>query len=302
MKERALIGLFRVPERDRAPLIAEGLQLLAEHVQVLAADAQMLWEAQRYRSAQVITHLADEQAGAALMLYDLVRVGAIAPDRRKTLRHRFYDHRARSLYVAAYDAALATLDEAQGFADLYRDDLLLDGPNDVDWIVRNELDYDREATLYVDLIDYGEGQDPDLRWHSPKDYCDAPVLGRFPFRTSAAVRVVLAMSSLGLLSTAGVETTRTVWNTLELEEHPRNLHWADAVDLNEQVLRDHTGSQRSHRSEDDLDKLGRYLIRHWVFPLTTLTMDKRQIKPAELRSVREDTLAREWFGGPPPAS
>ena len=50
--------------------------------------------------------------------------------------------------------------------DILRREFYLDGPNDVDWIFRNQILDSRESRLYVDLIADEEGR---LTWTSPAD-------------------------------------------------------------------------------------------------------------------------------------
>jgi hypothetical protein len=45
-----------------------------------------------------------------------------------------------------------TLAELQEYVDNHREEFYLDGPNDVDWIFRNEVLEGREGALYVDYV------------------------------------------------------------------------------------------------------------------------------------------------------
>lgn len=214
MEPRALVQLFNISGAARTPVIAEGLPAIAEHVAVLTADAALLRESGRHRSAKVIELLADEQAGLAMMLFDIVRAEKIANDRLAALQRRFYDHRARAIYVAAYEARLDDLVEAQRHVDSYRDRRYLDGPNDVDWIMYNELDHHRESSLYVDLVADSENRF-ELRWQSPRHsvYAETTSMSQRPSR---AVTLLLALDAIGVTSLAGVEApspARRTWTS-----------------------------------------------------------------------------------------
>ncbi|WP_288817683.1 AbiV family abortive infection protein [uncultured Gordonia sp.] len=285
MKERSLISLFQVPEARRAAMVAEGLQALAEHVEALVTDARTLWDARRHRSAKIIDLLATEQAGAALILFDLVRAGKLRNDRPAKLCKRFYDHRTRAIYAAAYTAALVDLNEAQDFADLYRDDLCLDGPNDVDWILRNELDHERESAMYVDLVDFGEGS-PAPRWETPRQYLYTEGTS-VPYRPSRAVTVLLALNVIGLTSTAGVEATKAAWSSIDIESR-RAIDWSEARALNKTVIAAHAAASSSPIA------YRREVVNHWLFPLTTVDFTKQRVKRADLVKLRDKTLEAEY--------
>ena len=228
MEPRALVQLFNISGAARTPVIAEGLPAIAEHVAVLTADAALLRESGRHRSAKVIELLADEQAGLAMMLFDIVRAEKIANDRLAALQRRFYDHRARAIYVAAYEARLDDLVEAQRHVDSYRDRRYLDGPNDVDWIMYNELDHHRESSLYVDLVADSENRF-ELRWQSPRHsvYAETTSMSQRPSR---AVTLLLALDAIGVTSLAGVEATKAAWTSWWEAARPRGASARDPLE------------------------------------------------------------------------
>lgn len=280
MKEKSLGSIASLSPPERTVVVSEGLRMLAEHVEVLTDDAKSLWEGKRYRSAKVIEHLAAEQAGAFLILFDLMRAGAsLTTMRRKELITRFYNHRARAMYVEAYGSELSGIDEAQKFIDLYRDDLSLDGPNDIDWILRNELDHNRESAMYVDLVNY-EGS---LRWESPKMYEYEPISRKYS--PPRAVSVVLALHAAGLADCSGVQATVDVWASIDVERK-RQMSWAEAAAANHEVL--------ARLVSDKSSGLFSSIEDSWVFPLTTVDMSRRKVAPDHLRKLQQDTIAAEF--------
>jgi hypothetical protein len=75
------------------------------------------------------------------------------------------------------------------YVDLLRRNYYLDGPNDVDWLFRNEIMAEREERLYVDYVETDDGD----MWISPRRYD-----GIGPRYASGAVELVGALSRAGM--------------------------------------------------------------------------------------------------------
>ena len=70
---------------------------------------------------------------------------------------------ATPLYVEVADLRTATLSAVERYLAEARRSHYLDGPNDADWIFRNQALADREDVMYVDYQETDEG----FRWHRP---------------------------------------------------------------------------------------------------------------------------------------
>lgn len=130
---------MQLAEPERLDAIAEGLGLLAEHVATLRQDVIHLAEADRPRGRAVLAAQSEEEAAKALILLDLVRMDW--RDHKAVSRQigRFYNHLARCIYVDAVQMRPADFREVRERVDWLRQSHYLDGPNDVDWIFRNQL-------------------------------------------------------------------------------------------------------------------------------------------------------------------
>lgn len=157
MEARALGRLLQTAKDRRLDMIGPGIAALVEHVRTLRADVVLLVAQERHRSARILDNLVDEEAAKVLILLDLVRHG-VADDEVVTqqVRH-FYDHVARGIYAAVSVGAPASFREQRERAEALRVSLYLDGPNDVDWIFRNEIEAGREDAMYVDYVVTDEG-------------------------------------------------------------------------------------------------------------------------------------------------
>jgi len=118
-----------------------------------------------WRGYSLVQTLAEEEAGKYLILLDYVRYSnrdkGIAD---KHLRY-FYDHFVRLLYAQLCQIRPATWGEILDWLERQRRSVFTDGPNDVDWVFRNELIQNREGALYVDYVD----MDGESFWISPTD-------------------------------------------------------------------------------------------------------------------------------------
>jgi hypothetical protein len=82
-----------------------------------------------------------------LILLDLVRLGWRDHSKVKAQISPFYDHLGRCIYVEVLESRPADFAEVRRMVEDMRQAYFLDGPNDVDWIFRNELLSSREEGL-----------------------------------------------------------------------------------------------------------------------------------------------------------
>lgn len=59
------------------------------------------------------------------------------------------------------------LTEAKRHVDRERRTLYLDGPNDIDWIFRNDITQRREEAMYLDYVAYRDHFHDEHVWYSP---------------------------------------------------------------------------------------------------------------------------------------
>jgi hypothetical protein len=98
----------------------------------------------------------------------------------------------------------ATYRELIGLVEQLRSSHYLDGPNDVDWIFRNEIEAYREDRLYVDFVETDEGDE----WLSPAHWDDEFNI------TSGAVRLMAALHLSGFSTTLALSVVADAWEGL----------------------------------------------------------------------------------------
>lgn len=114
------------------PEIAWELQEAGDGAVALAASEQC-------HACRVLATIAEEEASKVLILLDAVRCPRLPSDRLSNQVGRFNDHFAKGLYARSCWYRPTTLGQLQEYINHDRDQFYLDGPNDVDWIFRNEI-------------------------------------------------------------------------------------------------------------------------------------------------------------------
>lgn len=288
MLPRRLKTIVQVPESRRFRVLAEGAKLLAESVTSLESDATTLGDLRRDRSAAVLRCFAEEEAAKVLILFDLARAGWRDDAAVKTSLTSFYIHLARGLYVKAYDGSPADLAEVCHYVDLWRQEYHLDGPMGVDWISGNEVLTSREEQLYVDYIEDEHG---DRHWTGPADRTAiSDASSSSSALASTVVRLVAAMQRIGLLTEQGLTATRAVWDGVVVDD---TMHWSDLQPLNVAVVEKLAALlDRPYVTVEDREAR-KYVVEHWIFPLTRLDLSKAEVDPTDLKRERERWLASE---------
>ena len=275
MKARSLFLLKQMSASRRLEVISEGLGLLVEHVETLERDLRALWQAQGHRGTRILTAQADEEAAKAMILVDLVRIDPADEESvDRQIRH-FYNHLARSIYVEMAEMRPATFSEVKSLVELYRPSLYLDGPNDVDWIFRNELLARREEGLYVDLVSEEGGE----RWVSPAQFDDVASFGE---PRSSIRELVGSLNRIGAMGAAGLSIIAEEWSKLEITD---STHWTGNQAANhatvERLLGEHLALEDAN--DDDAARV----ISFWPFPMGGLDLRESKVSAASLREERE---------------
>ncbi|MFF5575682.1 hypothetical protein [Streptomyces luteogriseus] len=278
MKPRNLAAILTLPKQQRLGVIAEGLQLLAEHVGTLRDDLTHLQEAQRSRGAAVIDGLASEEAAKILILMDVARMGwdddsAVARQIKSIISHR-----VRGIYGRVIEGRPASFGEVRRYADSLRRSHYLDGPNDVDWIFRNVVEAEREESLYVDYVT-SEGVSS---WITPASGSEL----RLELWPSMVIDLALALHRLGCTSEAGLTIIADEWKDVSLED---STHWSVVEEINTAIF---DKLNAAGLCSDDLTASDVRLAReHWIFPLGSLELSEIKVTQADLQAQREQWLA-----------
>jgi AbiV family abortive infection protein len=164
MKVRSLSLIQQLKYPVQLAEISCGMETITENVFKLSACTNALRIDEYERGCRVLKYLMEEESAKVLILMDYVRLPLAEPEKSSRQLKYFYDHFVRCLYVETYNTLKpANWAEVCTWVRQETPSLYLDGPNDVDWIFRNDLIQQRETALYVDYV----ALDDDRRWYGP---------------------------------------------------------------------------------------------------------------------------------------
>lgn len=287
MIPRRLRTIAQIPEARRLHVLAEGVTLLSDSVKTLEKDAVELAALRRHQSAAVLRCFSEEEAAKVLIVLDIARAGWRDHKAVSACMSNFYSHLARGLYTQAYGGSPADLAEVRRYVDTWRQEFYLDGPMDVDWIFGNEVITSREERLYVDYV---EEEDGNHRWVGPAERAllfDEPFTSPNP--TSVVVQLIDAMDRIGLLTESGLEAIHRVWATATV---PDSMQWMDLRPYNLAVI-DQLVAAGLDLTTDTHKEAAKYVLEHWIFPLSSLDLSMVRVALTDLKEQRERWLARE---------
>jgi AbiV family abortive infection protein len=282
MRPRATRDLAQLADSAFCAEVAEGLALVIANARRLYASAVVLARAKHFHGARVLQALSEEEAAKHLILLDAVRCPRQPPARLSAQLARFNDHLAKGLYARACLLRPSTLAQLQEYLDHYREDLYLDGPNDVDWIFRNDILQHREEALYVDYVAHDDGH----AWFHPGIYDNEP-LGLFTDTAPWTLQTAGRLHDVGVASPEALAVVAAVWRPVPMAPE---LQWTEIRRLN-------------HRTLESLDQKGllqerpdsdyKHIIDRWQFPLFTLDLNLLRVDVGALRE-RQRLWSPDW--------
>lgn len=155
------------------------------------------------REAEVLEGFAKEEAAKILILMDAVRCPVkLLPSKLGTIIGWFYNHLARLIYADAVTWKPMHLAQLRQYVEPRRKAHNLEGGAG-EYILPNWTLYQRESGLYADIEAH---EDDQLGWNTPTGQVSA-LSWSFP----RALRVVEAMSALGIFTTKGLKATSEIW-------------------------------------------------------------------------------------------
>lgn len=283
VEARALGALSQISRSKRMAVVEPGFAALLEHVRALREDIKNQIEAGAHRSARIIDGLAQEEAAKVLILLDMVRHGLNDDLGVRDHIRAFYNHLSRCVVAEVATYRPASFGELRQAVDRLRRSHYLDGPNDTDWIFRNQLESSREEAMYVDYVKTDEGH----AWISPGAYT-------VPLHTpSRVLDLVLALGRLGATSGPGLRLIAGIWNGHTYQDGD---HW-DVIRLrNIETVK---ALRRDGLAHDELDGDAASVVDEWTFPLGQLDLRARAVDIDDLRAEQAralEAMEREWYG------
>ena len=246
------------------------MDAITENVFKLAACTTVLRSEDHKRGCRVLKYLMEEEAAKVLILMDYVRLPQAEHEKCSRQLKYFYDHFVRCLYAESCTIRPANWAEVCTWVEQRTPSLYLDGPNDVDWIFRNDLIQQRETALYVDYV----ALDDDRRWFGPRQMdgladWDLPPL---------IAELLLSMKTLELFKIEMLQYIHEVWSSVAMTPE---FHWGKIEEINRSVV-EKALSSLPDRSEAH-NRNANIVVDLWCFPLGHLDLRMVPIDESELR-------------------
>lgn len=277
VKPKQFQQLAGLPASDYLIALAHGLDAVAENCSALVDSVAALSGSRNYRGASVLHSVALEEAGKFLILLDAVRMGRRNQAGLSEQLKRAGNHLAKGLYARAAGMKPQDYKELLAYLEHERADLYLDGPNDVDWIFRNDILARRDDLLYVDYVE-AEG---DRFWTSPV---------RFDELDTSPETALFLTAALHRLGCGKAEVLRILTNQWQGYVMDPSTPWRDLNSKIEATINAVVSANLPLEtfSEDD----HRFILEFWPFPLHGANLDPIEIDPAVLRNQRQAALDR----------
>jgi AbiV family abortive infection protein len=271
MQPRRVYDLASLCDSELFFKLAEGMLLCLQNALRLWRHARWLFIHDFTQSAMVIKLLAEEEAAKFHILLDAARC-----PREHIGKHlrRFNQHLARGLYVRYYEFTVMPLSEAEKYLRIERAAYYLDGPNDIDWIFRNDIERCREETMYVDYCKYSDAHEEKWEWRAPepKKYRALPSV---PPHVPGIIEAALLLKKCGLATPEGLRVTACFWRTIQ---RPTDLSLEEIRQTSENILNIIHSAQPPRR----VQKLIPRVIESWRPPLWPLDLSRIEIDPEQL--------------------
>ena len=281
MRTRAIKDLCQLSDPQFFEVVGRGMDLVVRNGAQLVEDAKILAANERGRSAKILEHVAQEEAAKFFILLDAVRCPRQPADRLTRQLARFNHHHPKGIYVEYYGSRPADFKESLRYIELHRPEYYLDGPNDVDFILRNRILQEREERLYVDYVEY----DGEYGWNTPSLYDHLPSM---IYDVVGVVGLANLMHRAGFHKPAALAIIAREWRGFQFDE---NTHWSDYRQQNIKTLEE----MRSARVLEDIDQHAfSRIVDEWLFPLHGVDIGLKQVDRDDLRRQQAEWTPGYW--------
>ena len=280
MKPRAIKDLSQLNDAELLSEVSEGLCLCVGNALRLWRDARKLRVSRRPQGFEILRLFVEEEAAKFHILLDAVRCPRQPADRFARQLGYFNQHLAKGLYAEYYNfASPSDLAEIRRYMDRERQALYLDGPNDVDWVFRNDILRKREESIYVDYVGYADSIRNEHHWHSP----DPRLMRLWLFGNRPRVLdMALSIHGAGMTTTAALAKIADLWRASPMDD---SIKWPALRQLNVRTL---NVLEESKLLRVRPDSVYRRIANDWLFPLYPLDLGELKINSEELREAQRN--------------
>lgn len=277
MRAKAIRDMNQLNDADFFKEVSEGLDLIIDHCSHIEADARYLAEYKKACGFNILKAILKEEAAKYLILLDAVRCPRVPPDNFGKQLTRFNDHLAKGIYALVYDLRPTDLGEVRRIVGTECHEYYLDGPNDVDWIFRNEILQRREETIYVDYIE----SDGDHIWLSPKRFYHPELVMISLYHSPQILEVANALTNVGFNTPKALSVVAERWRSIQMEDA---LSWSQLREINLNTLKDLEREGLLNKAPDSVCSI---IIDRWLFPLYNLDIRTIKVNKSDLEETRD---------------
>jgi len=281
MKSKAIKDLNQLKDKDLVVQVSEGLDYIFEHIQSIEADVKFLADQNKACGFNIARSVLKEESAKFLILLDAIRCPRVPNDNFTKQLARFNDHLAKGIYSLVYEYRPVDFKEIRKSVERECHKYYLDGPNDFDWIFRNEILQAREEQIYVDYVE-NEGKH---YWLTPKRYYHPELYPSLLYLAPSVYEVASALWNVGCTKPAALLSIAKIWRTLELSD---DFHWPKLRDLNIKTL-EQLDKQKLLNTQES--KYFSIIIDKWMFPLHGLNIRIINVDKETLKEIRD----RQFF-------
>lgn len=285
MRSKAIKDLCQLKDIDLFEKIAEGLDLIVNHVLQIKADSIYLSQNGKPCGYNILEAIAAEESSKVLILLDSIRCPRTNHKVFSKQLQRFNDHLAKGIYAYFYGLKPVSFGEVRKIIKSECQEYYLDGPNDFDWIFRNEILQSREEKIYVDYVE----NDDEHVWLTPNRYY-LHEIGQEGFHLlPEAIEVAEAWWKVGVALPQALAVIAEKWRPITMND---DFYWADLKKLNIETLELLESNGYLKKADS---KYYSTIIEKWLFPVYNLDIRIIKIDKNELNKVRENRLADMFY-------
>lgn len=285
MKAKAIKDLSQLSDNDLFIQVSEGLEHIINHTMAIEADLKFLAEQNKKCGFNILESVFKEETAKFLILIDAIRCPRKPPENFSKHLARFNNHLPKGIYSRVYNYRPPDFGTIRRVIEQECKEYYLDGPNNFDWIFRNEILQMREENIYVDYIE-SEGNHI---WLSPKRYYHPESYLSVSYLRPVVFEVASALWHAGCTKPDALSSIAKTWRSIQMTD---DFNWMQLKDYNIQTL---MNLQEVNLLETQDNKIWHTIIDKWLFPLHSLDITLNKNDKKELKEARDQKFFEEFY-------
>ena len=285
MRTKAIKDLNQLSDNDLVAQVSEGLEIIYDHIHSIEADVKFLAEQNKNCGFNILESVLKEESAKFLILFDAIRCPRVPFDNFTKQLARFNDHLAKGIYALVYNLRPVDFGEIKSVIERECHEYYLDGPNDFDWIFRNETLQMREEHIYVDYIE----SDGNHFWLTPKRFYHPEMYVSTFYTMPVVFEVASALWYAGGTKPKALLSIANNWRSIQISD---DFDWQQLRKINIKTLEDLDKLNLLNTQEGNIVKT---IINKWLFPLHSLDIRIINVNKEKLREIRDQQFFNMYY-------